>query len=197
MNPPPPRAAIDALLAACDANEAHIRANVPHLPPDGGSLSVHVIRRIIAGAESPQDAPGPAEPSATTPGPSSCAQRELSPVSGPAERLCRAADLLEHTADAATPGPWQPEYALATRHVQAVFVECDGDDCGHDLYGHADGTCAIGAMHTHADNQWAILTGPPLAAPLAAWLRDAADLADVSAYGLALAVADVILAGAQ
>lgn len=113
----------------------------------------------------------------------------------PAERLRRAADVLEQTAAAATPGPWQPEYALATRRVKAVFVECDGDDCGHDLYGHADGTCAIGAMHTHDDNQWAILAGPQLAAPLAGWLRDAADLADVSAYGLPLAVADVILGG--
>lgn len=122
----------------------------------------------------------------------------------PSERLNRAADLVEQTADAATPGPWQPEYALATRHVKAVFVECDGDDCGHDLYGHADGTCAIGAMHTHADNQWAILTGPPLAGPLAAWLRAMAipwhdyvgDAPRDSPRHHALAVADVILGGA-
>lgn len=38
---------VQRLLDACDGNEAHVRANVPHLPPDGGSFSVHVIRRYL------------------------------------------------------------------------------------------------------------------------------------------------------
>lgn len=50
-----------ALLAACDRNEAHIRANVPHLPPDGGTFSVHQIRRLLAEAEAAERAQKPAE----------------------------------------------------------------------------------------------------------------------------------------
>ena len=41
---------VERLLAECDRNEAHIRAHVPHLPPDGGSFSVHVIRRFLRDA---------------------------------------------------------------------------------------------------------------------------------------------------
>jgi hypothetical protein len=38
---------VRALLASCDYNERHIRANVPHLPPCGGTFSVHAIREIL------------------------------------------------------------------------------------------------------------------------------------------------------
>jgi hypothetical protein len=117
-----------------------------------------------------------------------------------AERLHAAADLLERTAASASPGPWQPEYALVSRQVQAVFVGCDGEDCPHDWYGHADGTCAIGSFEADDDNRWAILTNPRLAAPLAAWLRERASYSGAARDGNdrhALAVADVILGDAS
>ena len=135
---------------------------------------------------------------------------------GPAERLRRAADLVEQRAAAATPGPWQPEWTYARARVQAVFVECDGEDCGHDGYGHQDGTCAIGAMHDDSDNRWSILVGPQIAPALATLLRTAADECGryvgalealprqkpedtascvAGRFGEALALADAILAG--
>lgn len=43
----------------------------------------------------------------------------------PAGRLRRAADLLEHTAAAANPGPWQPEYAYGNPR------RCHGLATGH------------------------------------------------------------------
>jgi hypothetical protein len=115
-----------------------------------------------------------------------------------AERLRAAADLIEQTAAQATPGPWQPEYALVSRQVQAVFVDCPGEDCLHDRFAHADGTCAIGSFEADGDNRWAILTNPNLAAPLAAWLRERASYSDAVGFcndHEALAVGDVILGG--
>lgn len=110
----------------------------------------------------------------------------------PADRLRRAANLLEHTAAPANPGPWQPEYAYGNpRRVQAVFVDCAAED-GCDGVDCMDGTHGIGGFDSDGDNRWAILVNPALAAPLAAWLRDAADSA-VKTH--ALAVADVILGG--
>jgi hypothetical protein len=185
-----PCPAVGALLRACDENERHIQDCVPHLPPDAGTLSVHAIRGIIARAEPAcvvtEAAGGHSEP------------RE---PSGATERLRSAADLIEQRAADASGRAWEPEYSFDSRDVQAVFVECDTEDgdCGHDRYGHVDGTCAIGCFHRAADNRWAVLAGPQLAGPLAAWLRGEAESweAGYQAPNIdqALALVDVILGG--
>lgn len=38
------------LLSECDRIEQHVRDNVPHLPPDAGHLTVHVIRLLLGEA---------------------------------------------------------------------------------------------------------------------------------------------------
>ena len=184
---------------------------VEHVGPSGGATGQRVLapaaqfRRIDLRPES--DSPGPDDAGGYTsviPARKS-ASDELRADSGPAERLRRAADLVEQRAAAASGPRWKPEYGYGHTTVQAV--ECDGDGCGHDSYGHVDGTCAIGAMHADGDNQWAILAGPQVAPPLAAWLRAEADDAELIASGnlfgsfdkattvRALALADVILGG--
>lgn len=45
----PMRAKLARLWTMCDENEAHIRTAVPHLPPDGGTFSVHQIRQVLRG----------------------------------------------------------------------------------------------------------------------------------------------------
>ncbi len=150
-----------------------------------------------------QNAPG--DPGTPADG-SQCGSEALAARESPAERLRRAADLVEQRAAAASGPRWKPEYGYGHTWVQAVFVECDGDGCGHDALGHVDGTCAIGAMHADGDNQWAVLAGRQIAKPLAAWLCAEADDADLLDRGnlpggsfdkattvRALAVADVIL----
>jgi hypothetical protein len=42
------RAQVGRLLTECDRIEQHVRENVPHLPPDAGHMTVHVIRRFFA-----------------------------------------------------------------------------------------------------------------------------------------------------
>lgn len=156
-----------------------------------------------SGSYSPPEAAG-ADLSATDPSETPRRADGASGVQdGPAARLRSAADLVEQRAAAATPGPWLPEYALRDRTVQAVFVECDGEDCDHDDYGHGDGTCAIGSFHTSDDNRWSILLGPQIAPHLAAWLRVEATWCSETRTGddphlrtiRALALADAILAG--
>ena len=120
-------------------------------PPDGGS-SLH------GAAGGPESASGSERPTAES----------------PAERLRLAAETLERAAVAATPGPWLPEYGMGSR-IQAVFVECDGEDCTHDRFGRADDTCAIGSFDEDGDNWWAILVNPATAPHLAAILRAEAD----------------------
>ena len=60
-------------------------------------------------------------------------------------------------------------------------------------------TAGIGYFDTDPDNRWAVLAGPQIAAPLAAWLRVTADRAERYALGHpcreALALADAVLAG--
>ena len=112
----------------------------------------------------------------------------------PAERLRQAAELLEHH-DAAASGPrWEPEHAYGnSSRVQAVFVVCAAED-GCDGVDCIDGTPGIGGFDRDPDNRWAILAGPQIAAPLAAWLRAAA-AAPVESPTLteALALADALL----
>jgi hypothetical protein len=118
-------------------------------------------------------------------------------VLDPAERLRRAADELARRAAAATPGPWRPEYAIGTTRVQAVFIDCpDEQTCENvDCY---DGTQGIGGFDAPTDNEWALLLGPQVAAPLAAWLRAEADRPERGAWDdqvlvKATALADQIL----
>lgn len=116
------------------------------------------------------------------------------PPDDPGARLRRAADKLDRRAAAATQGRWQPEYAYGnSARVQGVFVECaageDGDDYGCDHVDCIDGTHGIGGFDASADNEWSILMGPQVAAPLVAWLRHPASRFDEDA----LAVAAVIL----
>lgn len=149
----------------------------------------------------------------TRPDPAEAATDELGASTGdlraPAERLRKAADLIEQTAAKATPCPWEPEYAYGNlARVQAVFVGCDATCQGVDCI---DGTHGIGGFDLDGDNRWAILANPAIAAPLAQWLRAEADHAalfaalDEPAPGTvrvqlstateALALADVILGG--
>lgn len=127
--------------------------------------------------ESPQERPGhntgviPAGKSLSGDAGGSESASSSDGTTRPVERLRLAADLVEQRAAAASGPRWEPEYSYGRTWVQAIFVECDGEDCEHDRYGRVDGTCAIGAMHDDADNRWAILLSPQVAAPLAAWLR--------------------------
>lgn len=89
---------------------------------------------------------------------------------GYATVLRSAADTLDKHAARATPGPWEIEYTYYGDKAQAVFVGCDDDH--PDGY---DGTRGIGGFDSDGDNRWAVLTGPQIAAPLAAWLRSHAD----------------------
>lgn len=128
----------------------------------------------------------------------------------PDTRLRAAAELLDQHAAAASGPRWEPEHAYGNPpRVQAVFVGCtaengcDGVDCIH-------GTHGIGGFDHDPDNRWAILAGPHIAAPLAAWLRAAATAFDTwehtgtttapspvgpPAVAEALALADALLEG--
>lgn len=45
-------AAIERVLAECDRIEQHIAANVPHLEPTAGTMSVGKIRALLRGPSS-------------------------------------------------------------------------------------------------------------------------------------------------
>lgn len=79
----------------------------------------------------------------------------------PAERLRAAADLIERTGTAATPGPWIADGA-------GVYLT---DDRGSFV---ADTCGSHPAQDAKADAAWIALVGPDLAPALAAWLRGTA-----------------------
>lgn len=114
---------------------------------------------------------------------------------GPAERLRLAADRLERTAVAATPGPWVSERATwAHENVR-----------GHVAAPKLVSETREGVAHaTEADADWIALASPALAPPLVAWLRSMAIpwheyLGEVpnTPRAHALALADVILGGGR
>jgi hypothetical protein len=113
-----------------------------------------------------------------------------------ADLLRRAATLLEDTAAAATPGPWELELQyLRPEKAQGLFVGCPPDGCAAagDCY---DGTHGVGGFDTDPDNRWAALVHPGIAPALAAWLRGHADyIAAVqgSAIPSALSLARILL----
>jgi hypothetical protein len=117
-----------------------------------------------------------------------------SPDQTTTQRLTAAADLLEKRAAAATPGPWQPQYAyLNHSRVQGVFIECGAQD-GCDGVDCIDGTHGIGGFDKDGDNRWAILANPALAEPLARLLREHAAALDAvtTLFGGASPVAGVM-----
>jgi hypothetical protein len=104
----------------------------------------------------------------------------------PAERLRAAADLIERTGAAATPGPWR----IGRKVGRTLY--CQGDPMFGDPL--------IGVLDEIDDAAWIALVGPDLAPALAAWMRGEAEVWDEGPeFGSldALAVADLILRGAE
>lgn len=88
----------------------------------------------------------------------------------PATALRRSADLVEQRAKDTTPGPWEIEYSYGGDTPQALFV------MDPDYPDDVDQSFSIGCFTNEpADNAWAALVHPGVAAALAAWLRHTAN----------------------
>lgn len=85
------------------------------------------------------------------------------------EMLRAAAVRIDELAQAATPGPWLPEFGYKSSRVQAVFVM---DPQYPDDPDESEG---IGGFDLDGDNRWSVALGPQVAPALSAWLRAEAD----------------------
>ena len=99
----------------------------------------------------------------------------------PAERLLAAADLLDKRAEEATAGPWTRTNTEATG---AVWIDTPETRHAFSLHGWTADATYIATMH------------PEVGKALAAWLRVETRY-DRAPSGLAVALADLLLAGAS
>ena len=91
----------------------------------------------------------------------------------PADEMRAAAKLLREKAAAATPGPWEIEYAYQSDRPQAVFRMDPAEPDDLDM------ALGVGIMDEPADNAWVALLGPDKAEPLACWLDVAARMTNI------------------
>lgn len=90
----------------------------------------------------------------------------MTALDSPSALLRRAATRVEELAAAATPGPWVS--------VESYFEEWLVDSPSSNIANES----SCGGIEK-GDAEWMALAGPQVAAPLAAWLRAEADLAEV------------------
>ena len=115
------------------------------------------------------------------PTPDPAAPTPAAATTEPAAVLRAAADLLEQRARLATPGPWEIETGYLQPHrAQGLFISCDRDGIPCERLDCIDGTHGIGGFDGDPDNRWAALVHPGIAAPLAAWLRMAAEQTELA-----------------
>lgn len=99
----------------------------------------------------------------------------------PSVLLQRAANKLAEMAEATTSGTWQARSLPREEHMANVVVGTEATTFGSLFGSSCCGGHCYGHVNEAGDATWIAVMSPAVAAPLVAWLREAADA--FSSYG--------------